>query len=132
MQQLLQSQSTSYRLIGLKRILAEAVEELSALMMDDGVMPDDLLNQVKRASYSRDDDDDDLMPPPEYHGVTIESELDSELAAELNISEEDLADFKKGDSNYRGIFNKTINMNDQQNSQEEEIDIWDAQGDAFQ
>ena len=132
MQQLLQSQSTSYRLIGLKRILAEAVEELSALMMDDGVMPDDLLNQVKRASYSRDDDDDDLMPPPEYHGVTIESELDSELAAELNISEEDLADFKRGNNNYRGVFNKTININDQQNSQEEEIDIWDAQGDAFQ
>ena len=131
MQQLLQSQSTSYRLIGLKRILAEAVEELSALMMDDGVMPDDLLNQVKRASYSRDDDDDDLMPPADYRGVTIESELDSELAEELNISEEDLADFR-ADNNYLGVFNKTINITDQQNSPEEEVDIWDSQGDAFQ
>lgn len=131
MQQLLQSQSTSYRLIGLKRILAEAVEELSALMMDDGVMPDDLLNQVKRASYSRDDDDDDLMPPADYRGVTIESELDSELAEELNISEEDLADFR-ADNNYLGVFNKTINIKDQQNSPEEEVDIWDSQGDAFQ
>ena len=100
-------------------------------MMDDGVMPDDLLNQVKRASYSRDDDDDDLMPPADYRGVTIESELDSELAEELNISEEDLADFR-ADNNYLGVFNKTINIKDQQNSPEEEVDIWDSQGDAFQ
>ena len=132
MQQLLQSQSTSFRLIGLKRILAEAVEELSALMMDDGVMPDDLLNQVKRASFSREDDDDDLMPPLEYHGVTIESELDSELAAELNISPEDLRDLTISNKSYRGMFNKTIRLNDQMNSQDEEIDIWDSQEDAFQ
>jgi hypothetical protein len=146
MQQLLQSQSTSFRLIGLKRILAEAVEELSAVMMDDGVMPDDLLNQVKRASYSRDDDDDDLMPPPEYNGVTIESELDEELVADLNISEANFADLKSG-NNERGIFNKTVNVMEEKkaesarNSQaesmssrspEEEVDIWDAEGDAFQ
>lgn len=145
MQQLLQSQSTSFRLIGLKRILAEAVEELSAVMMDDGVMPDDLLNQVKRASYSRDDDDDDLMPPPEYNGVTIESELDEELVADLNISEANLADFKSG-NNERGMFNKTVNVMEEKkaesarNSQaesmsrapEEDVDIWDAEGDAFQ
>jgi hypothetical protein len=146
MQQLLQSQSTSFRLIGLKRILAEAVEELSAVMMDDGVMPDDLLNQVKRASYSRDDDDDDLMPPPEYNGVTIESELDEELVADLNISEANFADFKRG-NNERGIFNKTVNVMEEKKAQsarnsqaesmssrppEEEVDIWDAEGDAFQ
>lgn len=144
MQQLLQSQSTSFRLIGLKRILAEAVEELSAVMIDDGVMPDDLLNQVKRASYSRDDDDDDLMPPPEYSGVTIESELDDELVADLNISEANFADFKSG--NDKGALNKTINVMEDikaetaRNSQadsmsrppEEDIDIWDAEGDAFQ
>lgn len=140
MQQLLQSQSTSFRLTGLKRILAEAVEELNAVMMDDGVMPDDLLNQVKRASYSRDDDDDDLMPPPEYHGVTIESELDDDLVAELCISEQDLADVKSG------LCNKAIDtiiadpksegddtiLSSSPGSNEGEIDIWEAGGDAFQ
>ena len=113
-------------------------------MIDDGVMPDDLLNQVKRASYSRDDDDDDLMPPPEYSGVTIESELDDELVADLNISEANFADFKSG--NDKGALNKTINVMEDikaetaRNSQadsmsrppEEDIDIWDAEGDAFQ
>lgn len=139
MQQLLQSQSTSFRLTGLKRILAEAVEELNAVMMDDGVMPDDLLNQVKRASYSRDDDDDDLMPPPEYHGVTIESELDDDLVAELCISEQELADVKSG------FLMKSIDIIAEQKpegdnklpsgspgSKEGEIDIWESGGDAFQ
>ena len=137
MQQLLQSQSTSYRLIGLKRILAEAVEELSALMIEDGVMPDDLLNKVKAASYSKDDDDDDLMPPPEYTGVTIESELDDELVAELNISDEDFADYKN--NNGRSIFNKTVmvtkeqeNKDDINSTSENEIDPWAEGADAFQ
>lgn len=135
MQQLLQSQSTSYRLIGLKRILAEAVEELSSLMIEDGVMPDDLLNKVKAASYSKDDDDEDLMPPPEYTGVTIESELDDELVAELNISDEDFADYKN--SNGNGVFNKTVmvtkeNNNNTDSSTEDEVDPWGEGADAFQ
>ena len=137
MQQLLQSQSTSYRLIGLKRILAEAVEELSALMIEDGVMPDDLLNKVKAASYSKDDDDEDLMPPPEYTGVTIESELDDELVAELNISDEDFADYKN--NNGRSIFNKTVmvakeqeNKNGINSTSQNEIDPWAEGADAFQ
>lgn len=135
MQQLLQSQSTSYRLIGLKRILAEAVEELSSLMIEDGVMPDDLLNKVKAASYSKDDDDEDLMPPPEYTGVTIESELDDELVAELNISDEDFADYKN--SNGNGVFNKTVmvtkeNNNNTDSNTEDEADPWGEGADAFQ
>ena len=140
MQQLLQSQSTSYRLVGLKRILAEAVDELSALMMEDGVMPDDLLNKVKAASYSKDDDDDDLMPPSDYKGVTIESELDDELVAELNISEEDLAEFRSANGQ---VFNKVVNVIESQESKDKgflttsadggvEPDPWGDSADAFQ
>eukprot|EP00596_Hydrurales_sp_CCMP1899_P007115 CAMPEP_0119041196 /NCGR_PEP_ID=MMETSP1177-20130426/11386_1 /TAXON_ID=2985 /ORGANISM="Ochromonas sp, Strain CCMP1899" /LENGTH=385 /DNA_ID=CAMNT_0007007047 /DNA_START=181 /DNA_END=1338 /DNA_ORIENTATION=- len=136
MQQLLQSQSTSFRLIGLKAILAEAVEELSGIMVDDGVLPDDLLNTVKAASYSIDDDDDDLMPPPEYFGVTIESELDAEVAAELQISKEDFANFKneniKINKNNAIKEDKKEEVDETEDKEEEIDDIWSGGDGSFQ
>lgn len=76
MQQLLQSKSTNYRLHGLKRVLIEAVEELSTLLMDDGLVTEEILTSIKSKCNRDDDDDSDLMPPANYNGVTIESELD--------------------------------------------------------
>jgi hypothetical protein len=93
MQQLLQSQSTSFRLLGLKRILEEAVSELGSLMLDDGMLTEEELDTIKQASYHPDDDDSDLMPPDDFEGVTLASELDPELIAELGISESSFVDF---------------------------------------
>ena len=135
MQMLLQSQSTAFRLTGLKRLLAEAVEELASVMVEDEVMPDDLLKKLKAISYSKEDDDEDLMPPLDYKGVTIETELDDEMAAELNISDEDFADYKENTS--KGIFSTTTNIiNGLETTNiidtEPEADLWGEGADAFQ
>lgn len=76
MQQLLQSKSTTYRLQGLKRILNEAVGELSTLLLDDGLVTEEILSTIHSKCNRDDDDDSDLMPPANYNGVTLESELD--------------------------------------------------------
>ena len=68
MQQLLQSQSTAYRLLGLKRVLMEAVEELSSLMVDDEFLSEEELDEIMDNAMSADDDDSDLMPPGECDG----------------------------------------------------------------
>lgn len=94
MQQLLQSQSTAYRLLGLKRILIEAVEELSSLMIDDGLLAEEEFDDIMDASLSADDDDSDLMPPEDFQGVTLATELDDDLVAELGIKEDAFVDME--------------------------------------
>ena len=48
---------------GLKRVLMEAVEELSSLMVDDDLLSEEELDDIMVTAMSADDDDSDLMPP---------------------------------------------------------------------
>jgi hypothetical protein len=80
MQQIFQSRQVSYRLHGIKRILAEAVDELSSLIIDDGVMTAKAVREVITKSTSPNDDDSDLIPPEGYHDVTLDDEFGYHLA----------------------------------------------------
>jgi Lon protease-like protein len=110
MQQLLQSQSVAYRLHGLKQILAEAVEELTSLVVDDDLISADAVAEIRRSSAMDDDDDSDLMPPLEYEGVTLASELDDELIEELGIKESDFVDFESSNGGGGGASKVVVNQ----------------------
>ena len=109
MQQLLQSQSTAYRLYGLKRILIEAVEELSSLMIEEGLLAEEEFDDVMDASLSPDDDDSDLMPPDDFEGVTLATELDDDLVAELGLQDDAFVevDSGRGSNNFKWQYNSS-------------------------
>ena len=94
MQQMLQSQSTAYRLQGLRRILIEAVEELCSLMVDDGLITEDEFSDILEMSVHPDDDDSDLLSPGDGGGVTLAKELDAALVEELGINEDAFVDLE--------------------------------------
>ena len=52
-----------YHQKGLKRVLMEAVEELSSLMVEDDFLTEEELDDIMDTAMSADDDDSDLMPP---------------------------------------------------------------------
>jgi len=116
MQQIFQSTSCTYRLHGLKRILAEAVSEVSSLLVDDNLLSELELDKITKRARTLDDNDDDLMPPVDYEGVTLASELDESLAEELGLDLQRL--FASTETVVQEILEK------------EEGDDWDV--DAFQ
>eukprot|EP01041_Mallomonas_annulata_P000925 gene925-1792_t len=81
LQQLLQSQSTLYRLQGVKAILVMAVGEVSELLKDEGLLPETELRQQELLAAS--DDDSDLCPSDRSGAMTIASVL-GETATELD------------------------------------------------
>jgi hypothetical protein len=93
MQILLQAQSTAFRLHGLKRILMEAVSELSSLQIEAGIISDQEFREITERSHiglgpnaSEDPDGDlDLAPSPDWKGMTIASEMDERMAAQLGL-----------------------------------------------
>lgn len=57
LQQLLQSQSTKYRLSGVKSILVQAVGEISALLADEGLLSPSMLRDIEAEALSTDSED---------------------------------------------------------------------------
>eukprot|EP01038_Epipyxis_sp_PR26KG_P005428 gene5428-7518_t len=130
MQQLQQTRSTIFRLNGLKRILNEAVDELSALLMADGILKESSLKQIKEQSNGWYDDISDLKPSMNYDGVTIRSALTEELIQDLGIKNFDIEHFLSTLNNYNSNSNNnTNNSNADENSNE---DIWNGGIEAFQ
>jgi len=143
MQQLLQSQSTCYRLQGLKRILIEAVEELCSLMVDDGLITEDEFADILEASAHPDDDDSDLLSPGDSEGVTLASELDAALIEELGINEDAFVDLEfrwQHSAQHNGrmqpkFTDPRIDTPDAAGSGSGGVgggDVWDGGADAFQ
>ena len=71
LQQIFQNRLISYRLHGIKRILAEAIDELSSLLIDDGALTIHAVADIVVQSTSPTDDDADLVPPEGYQEVTL-------------------------------------------------------------
>lgn len=89
LQQLLQSQSTFYRLQGVKSVLEGAVSELISLLLDDNVIQEEDLQSIQELSLLN--NDEDLMPSHENEGMHIDDEMTSSLSYDLgfpNIEEE--------------------------------------------
>jgi len=86
MQVLLQERSTSFRLHSLKRILLEAVGELSQKMLETNIVSQRLFDSIVEQSRDPYDDDSDLIPESGYQGMTLQTELSEELVAQLGLS----------------------------------------------
>jgi hypothetical protein len=84
MQQLLQSRSIVYRLHGIKRVLEEAISELSSLLLDDDMLLEEEFQAIQEAALSG--DDDDLMPTDDYNGIHIDDDLSNALSYELGLN----------------------------------------------
>lgn len=82
LQQIFQSRSLQFQLHGIKCILAEAADELSSLMIEDGLLAKTTLQEVIRRSTADIDDDSDLAPPADYHEVTLDEEIGPHMSAE--------------------------------------------------
>lgn len=89
LQQLLQSQSTLYRLQGVKSVLEGAVSELISLLLDDNVIQEEELQSIQELSLLN--NDEDLMPSQDNDGIHIDDELTNSLSYDLgfpNMDEE--------------------------------------------
>lgn len=95
MQQLLQSSSTMYRLHGIKRVLEEAVSELSSLLLDDEMLAEEELYAIREAAETG--DDEDLMPSTDCDGVRIDDELTTTLSFDLALNNLDARIFSFND-----------------------------------
>lgn len=96
LQQIFQSQSLHFRLHGIKRILAEAADELSSLMIEDGLLAKSTLQEIIRRSTADVDDDTDLAPPADYHETTLDEEVEPYLSSET--LQADLIETARADS----------------------------------
>lgn len=150
MQQLLQSDSTTYRLHGIKRILEEAISELTSLLLDDGMITSDELQSIREFALTN--EDSDLLPDEDNDGISIEDELNNAMLTELGGSTLD-EDFSLDDlenqlllSDLDAIFGievDDLNVDDDltvdglvkegKDEEEEDVDEWARyEADAFQ
>ena len=88
LQQLLQVRSLVTRLRCLRSIIAEAVTELSEALLDDHVITEAELEEIRIASIDPLDDDSLLLPPDTYTGLSLEDELNDDLSQRLGMSSE--------------------------------------------
>ena len=86
LQQLMQHSSILNRLRGLRAILADAVEELSDALIDEGILVTDDLEAIAAMSRDAHDDDSSLLPEPGSDGLTLDRELDNELLGRMGLS----------------------------------------------
>ncbi len=91
MQILLQEQSINFRLKAVKIILKGAVEELSLLLIEAGIIFSEEVDSYLYCASQQDDDDSDLIPLDITQGeMTLQSELSPALVAQLGLAPEDL------------------------------------------
>ena len=86
LQQLMQHSSILNRLRGLRAILADAVQELSDALIDEGILVNDDLEAIAAMSRDVHDDDSSLLPEPGSDGLTLDRELDNELLGRMGLS----------------------------------------------
>jgi hypothetical protein len=89
MQILLQERSTTFRLHALKGILIEVVGELGAVLVEEGIITQAILDEIRVRGEQDDEDDSDLMPASDLAGITLQSELSEVLVQQLGLSPRD-------------------------------------------